>query len=236
MSIINQDFEGAIDPEQNLSIQDIAKELREVTRQIFDKRNHIAAYGATILGVLLVISSYFNWWYIAGGFAVCFVLFAVYSNKSLKNVQKDATLKLKQKYGTVPVNALFGQTLMEEVCWNFRIGQFDDQKLFYQALKMYNEEVQKKPFTYPLTERLNGVGKKVWIEFLCYDETKDAPDNYVITLDPNDSIGFTPLDLLFSINDILYHALEHDNHTFFEGLQWDGQNGDNTFFFLNLGS
>ena len=75
-------------------------------------------------------------------------VFAVYSNKSLKNVQKDATLKLKQKYGTVPVNALFGQTLMEEVCWNFRIGQFDDQKLFYQALKMYNEEVQKKPFTF----------------------------------------------------------------------------------------
>lgn len=35
-----------------------------------------------------------------------------------------------------------------------------------------SQGVQKRLFTYPLTERLNGVGKKVGIEFPCYNETR----------------------------------------------------------------
>ena len=224
------------EPEQDVFLEDLARERRIEIQQITQRRNQIAAWGASIFGLLIVFCFYFEQWPVVGGLAIIFCIFAFFSNRSLKKTERDATIRLKKRYGTVPVDALYGKTLMEEVCWNFRIGRFDTIEEFQQALKEYNEKVLGKPFTYPISQTLDGVGHDVWVELLCYDEELDGPNDHYMRITDEDGKAFTGLLLRYLLNDVLYYVLEHDDATFFEGLEWKGQNGDKTFFVLQQGS
>ena len=129
------------------------------------------------------------------------------------------------------------EPLLGNVAWNFRLGMFDSQEEFYNAVIKYNEEVQGCSVEESLKAKINCMGQEVTFEL--FDEESEEAEKYQISqinLTCDDGESFSGIEVLYKLNQVLYPLLEDSDSTFFEGFNCWSLCGGPTICCLLLGS
>lgn len=128
-------------------------------------------------------------------------------------------------------------SLLEDVAWNFRLGQFDSEEEFVKAVVKYNEEVQGRNVEQILNEKITCVGAET--TFILFDnlseEAEETPSKR-IHLSCNDGVSFTGAEILYKLNQELYPILEKSDYIYFEGFDSFQLENNPTVCQLHLGS
>lgn len=110
-------------------------------------------------------------------------------------------------------------SLLEDVAWNFRLGQFDSEEEFVKAVIKYNEEVQGRNVEQILKEKITCVGAETtFVLFEDFQEEAAKVPSDKIHLSCNDGVSFTSAEILYKLNQELYPILEKSDFVFFEGF------------------
>lgn len=129
------------------------------------------------------------------------------------------------------------EPLLSNVAWNFRLGMFDSQEEFYNAVIKYNEEVQGCSVEESLKAKIYCMGQEV--TFQLFDEESEEAEKYQISqinLTCDDGESFSGIEVLYKLNQVLYPLLEDSDSTFFEGFNCWSLCGGPTICCLLLGS
>lgn len=128
-------------------------------------------------------------------------------------------------------------SLLEDVAWNFRLGQFDSEEEFVKAVIKYNEEVQGRNVEQILKEKITCVGAET--TFILFEDSSEEAEKVPsdrIHLSCNDGVSFTGAEILYKLNQELYPILEKSDYIFFEGFDSFQLENNPTVCQLHLGS
>lgn len=110
-------------------------------------------------------------------------------------------------------------SLLQDVAWNFRLGQFDSEEEFVKAVIKYNEEVQGLNVEHILKEKIPCVGAETtFVLFEDFKEEAAKVPSDKIHLSCNDGVSFSGAEILYKLNQELYPILDKTDFTFFEGF------------------
>ncbi len=229
-------------PQQKAAFDAIVKECQKET-----KRRKLISQGIGFISCLLLLLCFLysysflglnacSYVFVAG--MVCIISAGKEADRWIENVNQEVlkdypNYQLQEKPSVVAEPA----PLLADIAWNFRLGQFESKKDFYEAVVKYNEEVQNRDVKSLLNSKIECIGKEATFELFdeYSEEAENKPTNKVhLTCD--DGHAFTGVEVLFKLNAILYPLLEDSDTTYFEGFQCLRQKDHPTICHLLLGS
>lgn len=211
----------------------------------FKKRNNITMYVVSVLSLLLLVCFFSreSWGYYVGiPTLIVLILFAIWSYRWMENINKDVLKRYQQpKDNYLSKDDYIFQPevkpLLAGVVWNFRLGQFDSQETFHDAVVKYNDEVHGRSVEEQLNTKLECVGRETTFKlFGDFSEEAETIQTNEVHLACDDGQSFSGVEILYKLNCELYPLLDNSDSTFFEGFHCYSLEGGPTICRLLLGS
>ena len=156
-------------------------------------------------------------------FLVVLMCMLAWVERAKKKVLKlRASLEVSQTEPRQTIAYSVTNTPLDNLAWNFREGEFDNQEDFLNAVVKYNEEVQNidgEKVKEILGRKIESIGSET--RFVLFDEDSEEAERQEIRevhLTSDDGISFSAGEILFKLNRTLYPMLADSDAIFFEGF------------------
>lgn len=156
-------------------------------------------------------------------FLVVLMCMLAWVERAKKKVLKlRASLEVSQTEPRLTIAYSVTNTPLDNLAWNFREGEFDNQEDFLNAVVKYNEEVQNidgESVKEILKRKIESIGSEA--RFVLFDEDSEEAERQEIRevhLTSDDGISFSAGEILFKLNRTLYPMLADSDAIFFEGF------------------
>lgn len=156
-------------------------------------------------------------------FLVVLMCMLAWVERAKKKVLKlRASLEVSQTEPRLTIAYSVTNTPLDDLAWNFREGEFDNQEEFFNAVVKYNEEVQNidgEKVKEILGRKIESLGSET--RFVLFDEDSEEAERQEIRevhLTSDDGISFSAGEILFKLNRTLYPMLADSDAIFFEGF------------------
>ncbi|MDO5489343.1 MAG: hypothetical protein Q4F52_04435 [Bacteroidaceae bacterium] len=156
-------------------------------------------------------------------FLVVLMCMLAWVERAKKKVLKlRASLEVSQTEPRLTIAYSVTNTPLDDLAWNFREGEFDNQEDFFNAVVKYNEEVQSidgEKVKEILGRKIESLGSET--RFVLFDEDSEEAERQEIRevhLTSDDGISFSAGEILFKLNRTLYPMLADSDAIFFEGF------------------
>lgn len=156
-------------------------------------------------------------------FLVVLMCMLAWVERAKKKVLKlRASLEVSQTEPRLTIAYSVTNTPLDNLAWNFREGEFDNQEDFLNAVVKYNEEVQSidgEKVKEILGRKIESLGSET--RFVLFDEDSEEAERQEIRevhLTSDDGISFSAGEILFKLNRTLYPMLADSDAIFFEGF------------------